>query len=109
MKTCNIKTLEFSNQVTDNKTVVKVVDYLDGHWTITLGDYGFDATIVATDKDIGEFASTLFNMFYDCSKRQQEEAAESGDFESESKMDVLDTEAWLDAPGREQMSYGGTE
>jgi len=109
MKTCNIKTLHFYNQVTDNKTVVKVVDYLDGHWTITLGDYGFDATIVATDKDIGELCSALFEMFYDCTERQQEEAAESGDFENTPKEDERNTEAWLDAPGKEQMSYGGTE
>ena len=80
--------------------------YVTGYHTssVILGQDEYAAYLKATIADIVLYHAQEMRQALDA-----EEAWDSGDHETEPKTDERQTEAWLDAPGREQMSYGGSE
>lgn len=74
----------------------RIVDYGNGTWSLQFGDFANRTEVRATTEDIEKLINVLCEAM--C-KNDEEMAALSGDFENESKMDVLNTEAWLDKEG----------
>lgn len=90
---CKVQAIAIAGPHPANCSEMRIVDYLDGHWTLRFGAYGHISELVASTEDIALLASVLSAMLVE---NEQEMAAISGDFEYESKMDVHNTEAWLD-------------
>lgn len=96
MRSVNRQEVALHTKLTAGVTKLTIIDFLDGHWRLDFGWYGHLYSSVVSTEDIATLTSVLSAMLIE---NEQEMAAISGDFENESKMDVLNTEAWLDKEG----------
>lgn len=97
--TCFIYDLKFHATINGEEfgdSEARVIDYVNGTWSLQFGDFASRTEVRATTEDMEKFINVLCEAM--C-HNDAEMAALSGDFEGESKLDVLNTEAWLDKEG----------
>lgn len=101
--TCFINDFKFHatiNGELHGETEARVIDYVNGTWSLQFGDYAGRYEVRATTEDIERLINLLAEML--CNN-DMEMAALSGDFENygetEPKWDEKQTEAWLDTEG----------